>query len=421
MTEQLLQFIWQFRYFNLQQLATTQNEILQIIHSGNHNTNQGPDFLNAKIKVGNTLLAGSIELHLKATDWINHKHSTDKNYNNVILHVVWQNDKNIGLPFPVLELQNRVSVLLLKKYAGIMDTKSFIPCEKHIGALPALTISSWKDRAAAERMQQKAAYIQSLLQQNNNHWEETFWWLLARNFGLPQNADAFEAVAKSLPITILAKHKNQLIQTEALLLGQAGLLNEDFAEHYPKMLKKEYLFLQKKYQLPAIHIPVNFLRMRPANFPTVRLAQLAALIHSSVHLFSKIKETTSLKEIIKLLQCTANDYWNYHYRFEKETTVKPKSPGKQMSGILLLITVIPVLYTYGLLNKKDEYKTRAILFAESIAPEKNSITANFGHLGITCLNAYDSQALIYWKKNYCTEKRCLQCSIGNKILKPEKG
>lgn len=250
MTEQLLQFIWQFRYFNLQQLATTQNEILQIIHSGNHNTNQGPDFLNAKIKVGNTLLAGSIELHLKATDWINHKHSTDKNYNNVILHVVWQNDKNIGLPFPVLELQNRVSVLLLKKYAGIMDTKSFIPCEKHIGALPALTISSWKDRAAAERMQQKAAYIQSLLQQNNNHWEETFWWLLARNFGLPQNADAFEAVAKSLPITILAKHKNQLIQTEALLLGQAGLLNEDFAEHYPKMLKKEYLFLQKNINYP---------------------------------------------------------------------------------------------------------------------------------------------------------------------------
>lgn len=247
-----------------------------------------------------------------------------------------------------------------------------------------------------------------------------FWWLLARNFGLPQNADAFEAVAKSLPITILAKHKNQLIQTEALLLGQAGLLNEDFEEHYPKMLKKEYLFLQKKYQLPAIHFPVNFLRMRPANFPTVRLAQLAALIHSSVHLFSKIKETTSLNEIIKLLQCTANDYWNYHYRFEKETTVKPKSPGKQMTGILLLNTVIPVLYTYGLLNKKEEYKTRAILFAESIAPEKNSITANFGHLGITCLNAYDSQALIYWKKNYCTEKRCLQCSIGNKILKPEK-
>lgn len=420
MTEQLLQFIWQFRYYDLQQLQTTQNEPLQIIHTGHLNINQGPDFLNAKIKVGDTLLAGSIELHIKSTDWLAHKHSGDENYKNVILHVVWEANKQINLPFPELELQNRVSSLLLNKYARLMDYQSFIPCQNHLSDIPEISISAWKDRAAAERLMQKSVYIQTLLEQNNNHWEETFWWMLARNFGLPQNADAFEAVAKSLPITILAKHKNQLIQTEALLLGQAGLLNNIFSETYPQMLKKEYAFLKKKYQLQPVEVPVNFLRMRPANFPTVRLAQLAALIHKSTHLFSKIKESLSVKEAESFLHSEANDYWKYHYRFEKETKLKPKSTGKQMTVNLMLNTVIPLLYTYGEVNKQEEYKSRAILFAESLPAEKNAITNRFRQLGITCNNAFDSQALIYWKKNYCHQKLCLQCTLGNKILNPQK-
>lgn len=420
MTEHLLQFIWQYRYFNLHNLHSTQNEPLQIIHPGNLNTHQGPDFLNAKIKVGNTVLAGSIELHLKSTDWLDHKHSNDKNYNNVILHVVWEHNKNIGLAFPVLELQHRVSSLFLDKYAGMMKADTFIPCENHIGQLHSLTIRAWKDRAAAERLMQKAAYIRALLQQNQHHWEETFWWILARNFGLPQNADAFEAVAKSLPLSILAKHKFQQIQIEALLLGQAGLLHKPFKESYPQMLKKEYVFLQKKYQLQPIPLPLHFLRMRPANFPTVRLAQLAGLIHKSVHLFSKVKEAASIQELVNLLQCTANDYWNYHYVLDKESGTKPKTSGKQLTENVILNTVIPVLYAYGLVNSSEEYKSRAVSFAEKISAEKNTITARFRQLGVSCLNAYDSQALIYWKKNYCNEKKCLCCTVGNKILKPEK-
>jgi hypothetical protein len=417
-TESLLQYIWKFQYFNKSALVIFDTEeVLQIINPGNFNTNQGPDFFAAKIKITDTTWAGNIELHIKSSDWKAHKHSNDKNYNNIILHVVWQHDVDLKLPFPTLELQNRVSKLLLSRYEELMNATSFIACEKMINHVNNIIWNSWKERLLIERLQNKSEVIFQYLNENNNHWEEAFWWLLAKNFGIKVNSDAFEKLARSISINILAKHKNQLQQVEALLFGQAGLLENTFNEAYPNLLKKEYNFLKAKYKLEPVKIPLHFLRMRPSNFPSVRLAQLAVLIQQSLHLFSKIKESNSLNEVKNLLDVTANDYWHYHYVLEETSAFKKKKLGAQMVNNILINTIIPVLFAYGHHHKENEFKDRAIQWLEQISAEKNTITNGYTKLGIANKNAFDSQALIQLKNEYCNKKRCLDCAVGNSIIK----
>ena len=416
MTERLLQFIWQFRYFNKGELETESGEPIQIITPGTFNSNQGPDFSNAKIKIGKETWAGNIELHVKTSDWDKHKHELDKNYKNVILHVVWEHDAGLNEK-PVLELRSRVSRLLLQRYEEMMLSHGIIPCQHSISNVRPIIIDAWKENLLVERLMLKTSQVNKFLEQNNNNWEETFWWMLARNFGMKINADAFEELARSLPLNILAKHKNQIHQLEALLLGQAGLLNHAFKEDYPILLKKEYVFLSKKYGLKPIHQPVHFLRMRPGNFPTIRLAQLAVLINLSSHLFSKIKEAGSVDEVYKWIDITANDYWHYHYRFDSESGYKKKKLGSSMIENILINTVCLVLFAYGQYHKEEKYKLRAINWLEKIKPETNSITKGFTRLGVENKNARDSQALIELKNLYCSKKRCLDCAIGNAILK----
>lgn len=416
MTERLLQFIWQFQYYHKSNLFTNKGEDIQIIHPGFHNTNQGPDFLNARIKIADTILAGSIEIHINAGEWNLHKHSSDSNYNNVILHVVWINDKIIEVDIPTLELNSRVSSLLLGKFESLMINRNFIPCEEQILSINEFTFTAWKERLMVERLQEKSSIISGKLKKYNNHWEEIFWQLLAKNFGIKVNSDAFESMAVSIPLNILAKHKNQLHQLEALLMGQCGLLNKDFKDDYTLMLQKEYSFLQKKYDLKPTHIPVYFLRMRPANFPTIRLSQLTALIHNSSHLFSIIKEAANLKEVEKLFDVTANDYWHYHYVFDEESVFRKKTIGKQMIQNIIVNTVLPFLYAYGWYNNAEYYQVKALLWATQLFPEQNFITKGFVELGIENKSAYDSQSLIQLKNKYCNNKRCLDCAVGNSIL-----
>ncbi|RYY70308.1 MAG: DUF2851 family protein [Chitinophagaceae bacterium] len=417
MTEKLLQYIWQFQYFNTRNLHSTADEEIHVIQNGIYNTNQGPDFINARIRLGNTEWAGSIEMHVKASDWTLHKHTGDPNYRNVILHVVWEDDIRETLPFPTLALQSHVSNMLLEQYEALMQSPQFIPCQPHISNVPPLIITSWKERLLIERLQHRSVYIEKLLVSTRQHWEEVFWWMLARNFGVKINADSFEKIARTIPVNVLAKHKSQLIQLEAILMGQAALLDTTFEEDYPNMLRKEYNFLQKKYRLVKAHAPLYFLRMRPANFPSIRLAQLAMLIHESIHLFSVIRETVNVKEVEKLLGVTANDYWHYHYSFDEQTGFKPKVLGKQMIDNILINTVIPMLYAYGYLNAKEDMKQKALRWMEQVAAEKNSITKGFEGLNIENKTAFDSQALIQLKNEYCNYKHCLQCSVGNSILK----
>jgi hypothetical protein len=418
MTERLLQFIWQFQYFNKNELTAATGETVQIIFPGKYNTDQGPDFSDAKIKIGTTTWAGTIELHIKTSDWKKHNHQTDRNYNNVILHIVWEDNGGLnGNSIPVIELKSRVSKILLQRYEELINSSSFIPCGKSIHSVRDITWKSWKERLLAERLLRKTKTVETFLQQNNYHWEETFWWLLARNFGMKVNADAFEAVARSISVNILSKHKNQIHQLEALLAGQAGLLKEKFPEDYPALLQKEYKFLKEKYQLKPIHLPLHFLRMRPGNFPTIRFAQLAMLVQESAHLFSKIKEATSVNEVKKWFDVTANDYWHYHYRFDETSSFKKKKLGATMIDNIIINTVCPVLFAYGNYHDENKYKDKTLQWLEQTAAEANSITKGFLRLNIENKNAYDSQALIELKNEYCSKKKCLECGVGNAILK----
>lgn len=425
MNERLLQFIWQFQYFNKNDLRTEAGERLTIVHPGHYNTHQGPDFLDAKITVGNTTWAGNIEIHVRSSDWRRHNHSADKNYSNAILHVVWENDEDVnyenGSLLPTLSLQHLVPKLLLDRYRQLMLQETFVPCETYLPVLDEIKWLAWKERMAIERLQRKSALVLSMLTEANQHWEEVFWWMLARNFGMKVNADIFEGIAKSLPVNILAKHKNQIHQLEGFLLGQAGLLEHDFSEDYPQLLKREYNFYQKKYHLKQVPVKPFFLRMRPANFPTIRLAQLAMLVNQSYHLFSKIKETDDVLAVKRLLNVTANDYWHYHYTFDEPGEYQPKQLGNQMTENIVINTVIPVLFAYGLFNKEEAFKEKAMQWLTQLDAEKNTITKKWAAHHVSNSNALESQALLELKNNYCDLKRCIECSVGNAVLRSREG
>ena len=424
MTEKLLQFIWQFQYFNKKELSTTSGDVLQVINPGLLNNNQGPDFLDAKIRIAEATWAGSVELHLETSGWQKHKHESDRNYNNVVLHVVWEDDEDLagtfteqGAVLPIFELKDRVSKILLQRYEDLMNASFFIPCERTMQMVPDITWKSWKDRLLVERLLRKAKTVENYLQQNNYHWEETCWWLLARNFGIKVNADAFESMARSIPLTMLAKEKKQLQQLEALLLGQAGLLNGRFSESYPQLLQKEYRFQSKKHRLRPIAVPVHFLRMRPGNFPTIRIAQLAMLVHGSAHLFSRVKEASSLEELKQWFAVIANDYWHYHYRFDQSTGFKKKKLGQAMIDNIIVNTICPLLFAYGNYYREQRSRDKALEWLERTAAETNHITKGFTRIGIASKNAFDSQAMIELKNEYCDKKRCLECAVGNFLLK----
>lgn len=430
MKEDLLQFIWKFKYFNLNELTGFHGEKIEIVHAGIQNFNQGPDFLNAKIKINGTLWVGNVELHIFSRQWEQHNHHQDKNYGNVILHVVWKHDGEVkdikGNILPTLELQSRVSGTLLKKYRSLMEREqqgemNFIPCENHLSKMEIddLRLTAWKSRLVAERLETKTSRVFDILEKTSYHWDETMWRMIAANFGGNINGQFFQQIAQTVPQKILARHKNQLITIEAILFGQAGLLEGDFDDPYPKLLQREYSFYHQKYKFTKAEGSVMFGRMRPANFPTVRLAQLAALVYKSSHLFSQVKDIKEVKEVKEMLQVEPNDFWLYHYKLnetEGETVLRKKVLGNQTVENIIINTVCPILFAYGIYNNDTEQKEKAIRWLEGLKPEKNHITNGFVRLGIKNKNAFDSQALIQLKKFYCDNKRCLECSIGNLIL-----
>ncbi|RYY84609.1 MAG: DUF2851 family protein [Chitinophagaceae bacterium] len=418
MTERLFHFLWQFGYFNAGPLSTDFGEPIQIIDRGHYNQNEGPDFLEARIRIGPALLAGSVELHLRTSDWDRHKHSGDPNYRNVILHVVYEHDRPTADPtLPVLELQPHISTLLLERYEQLLQQEGFIPCEKEALLVSELVWTSWKDRLLVERLLEKTGRITALLAEARNDWEEVFWWLLARNFGMTVNADAFEEVARSLPATLLLRYRSSIHALEALLMGQANLLHGHLQEDYPKLLQREYRYLQKLHPLPQVHRAVHFLRMRPPAFPTVRLAQLAALWQREQHLFPRLLEAEDATEVREWFSGPANDYWHYHYRFDEESDFAPKKPGAAFLESLFLNTLIPVLFAYGHLLGRPELKEKALRWLRGFPAEDNKIIQRFGAAGITAAGAADGQALLFLEKNYCRQKRCLDCAIGCALLK----
>ncbi len=422
MNEKLFQFIWRFQYCNTNNLKTITGENITIINRGTYNTNQGPDFLNAKIKIGETILVGNIELHTLSSDWQKHQHQTDENYQNIILHIVWKHNikGDTIFNYPVLELQTFVSKILLDKYNSLMLQNSFIPCQNQIANISYLQFNNWKDRLLIERLETKTIKILEKLITNQNNWEETFWQILASNFGIKTNAEAFETIAINTPVLVLAKNKLSLHKIESILMGQAGLLEATFTDAYAIMLQNEYSFLKQKYNLTQSPIKAAFLRMRPYNFPTLRLSQLAQLIFKSNKLFSVVLNCKTFKEVIDLFSVSANDYWLYHYKLDDDaTSLKEKNLGIDMQHNILINTIVPIVFAYGIYYKNEDFKNKAILWLESIPAEVNNITKGFRTVEIKSKTAADSQSLIQLKNYYCNYKKCLDCAVGNSILKKD--
>jgi len=416
MNEQLLQFIWRHRYFNQSSLQTISGSNLQIIYPGLLNANQGPDFLDAKIHIDHVLLAGSVELHLRSSDWKKHGHGSDVRYSNVILHVVWEYDGH-EIPFvQVLELKTRVAGSMLSVYNQLMQSGSCLPCEKMLSNVNEMVWTSWKERMLAERMEQRNQLISERLERNKGDVEEVFWQTMACSWGIPLNGDLFEAIALSLPVSLLSRYRYRIHQIEALLFGQAGLLNEDFEDPYPVMLKKEYLYLKRKHNLRQADGSPLFLRMRPPEFPTVRLAQLAMLIHQRGFFFSVLKAIESVNDCLAIFQVTANDFWHRHYTFKRESVFRPKQPGKETIHRVLINAVIPILYQQALIEKNDVLRQRVISWLFELPPEQNKWIRIWEQADVGCRHAFDTQALLELTKNYCVPKRCLECAIGNTVI-----
>ncbi len=424
MQEDFLWYIWKFKLFNAPDLFTTSGEKIQIIKTGEHNTDAGPDFINARIKIGSTEWAGNIEIHSAASDWTKHNHTNNKTYDNIILHVVHENDKQVirknGEEIPTLELKEKIKGNVYEKYRELQFSKDWISCENQISSVSKFTLNNWLDRLMIERLERKSATILESLKQNKNNWEECFYQMLARSFGQKINSDPFELLARSLPYSYLAKHKNSLLQIEAMLFGVAGMLEPVTGprqDDYYKELQKEFSFLSKKFKLEPLNISIwKFLRLHPVNFPTIRIAQFANLILKTAHLFSKVLEAGSIKTLEALLQTEASTYWNSRYRFGVHSPHKKKKISKDFITNIIINTIVPFLFIYGKDKNNEEYCKKAILFLEQLQSEKNSLLSKWENLGIKAKNAYESQALLQLKNEYCSKKRCLECNIGCALL-----
>ncbi len=420
MKEEFLQFIWKHRLFNTTNQKTTSGEPVEIISTGQPNHDSGPDFFNARIKIGETIWAGNIEIHQKSSHWYVHHHNTDAAYENVILHVVEHQDCPVLIKsqkLPTLEIRYPRSIR--DNYEQLLNSERWIACEERLAEVDPFVLRFWFSSLMTERLQSKTAEIQNLLNQNKNNWNETFYQLLARNFGMKTNALPFELLAKSLPLQVLSRHKNDLFQIEALLFGQSGLLNETLlGDDYYLALRKEYSFLFQKYKLAGIESHLwKFMRLRPINFPTIRIAQLSMLVHRSSALFSRIVETENLDELRKLFDVSASGYWDTHYRFNKVSEEnRPKRLGETTFDNQVINTIAPILFVYGEQHLNQEMKDRALLFLDKMAPETNQIIRKWNDLGIGSRSAFETQALLQLKNKYCDLKKCLNCQLGAKII-----
>lgn len=425
MNERFLHYLWQHKYFYKSSLTTTNGETITIISPGLYNTDGGPDFLNAKIKIGDIEWAGNVEIHINASDWYNHKHQENMAYNNIVLHVVYSADVEVsrvsGEVIPTFELKGHFDESVYHKFDSLMEANRWIACEKQISDVPRITFELWLERLLIERIEEKSIQIDTRLQQNSFNWEQTFYESVASSFGLKVNAVPFELLAKSLPLSILQKHTNSLFQIEALLFGQAGMLNEDFSDDYPIKLQKEYLFLQTKYGLTPLEKSVwNFLRLRPSSFPTHRIAQLAQLLHSNNALFSNAVVALEVSKIMDIFQVSASSYWQTHYLFDKEANVKSYKLGSTLSQLILINSIAPFLFLYGRYYSQESMIKKAMDLHDLLAGEDNAVIRSFKQLHINTATAFRTQALLQLKKHYCDEKRCLECAIGNSIVKPEQ-
>lgn len=421
MLEIFVVYLWEHKLLQMP-LLTDSGETIEVLFPGIKNSNSGPDFLDARIKIGGILWVGNVEMHINASDWYKHQHHVDNAYDNVVLHVVFEADKQVLYPngnaIPTLSVKGKFDPQILLMYRKFIDSSHFIACQNHVDSVQRFTWLSWLDRMATERLQEKVTIILEMFQHCGNDWEETFYQLLLKNYGLKVNDVPFHMLAKKLPFNLLLKHANRLDQLEALLYGVAGMLDEPFTDDYPQMLRKEYSFLKHKYNLQSLNPNQwRFMRMRPSNFPTIRLSQFAALVHANGRIFSKILNASDASEIANIFDVHASPYWENHYRFDTHAKPKTKQLGKLTAELMMINSVAQVLFAYGIYADQALYRDQSMMLLESIPAENNAIVRGFHQIGISINNALQSQALIHLKRNYCDARRCLECRIGHLLIK----
>lgn len=418
--EQLLHYVWKHKIFPLKELKTTTGQQVEVINTGLANTDAGPDFFNAKLKLDGVLWIGNIEIHERSSDWFKHGHHADAGYNSVILHIASEIDTEIsrsnGERIPQIQLICPEAVRT--NYKELLETDSYPPCYRIIPSLPPFTAHSWMTALQMERFEQKATLLNERLKRCQGNWEDAFFITLARNFGFGLNGDAFETWAHRLPFRAVDKHRNDLFQIEAIFFGQAGILEDSDGDGYYLRLKKEYTYLQHKFGLIPMDASLwRFLRLRPANFPHIRIAQLACLYHRAYGLLSRIMETETLQGVRDILKGGTSEYWLTHYTFGGSSPSRPKTLSNTSLDLLIINTVVTFLYAYGLHKGNRVLCARAGSFLEELKAENNYITRMWEQCGMKASNAADSQALIQLKKEYCDKKKCLYCRIGYEYLK----
>jgi hypothetical protein len=421
MKEDFLHHVWQHKKFAVTQLQTTTGESIQILNSGQYLQQTGPDFFNAQLIIGNQKWAGNIEIHLKSSDWYLHNHEKDTNYDSVILHVVWEYDVPIfrknNTEVPTLELKKYVELADLHKYQSLTTQKAWIYCENDIRKVNDFIFRNWQERLYFERLERKATEIRQLLLDSNNNWEAVLFCMLAKNFGLNTNGILFQNMAKSIPFSVIRKESFAIENLEALFFGQANMLETNFQDNYTNKLQQDYNYLIKKYKITKnVFDKVEFFKHRPDNFPTIRLAQLAALYSKEHNLFSKIISFNVISELYDLFKVEVSNYWETHYNFDKTSVLKKKKMTNSFIDLILINTIIPVRFAYEQSLQKESSQ-EIIDLIESIQPEKNIVIDKFSAIGVDVKNAFETQSLLQLKKEYCDEKKCLQCAIGIHLLK----
>lgn len=421
MKEAFLHYVWKYSLFDTTKLKTTDGKEISIFAVGQQLHTAGPDFFNSKLEIQGQVWAGNVEIHVSASDWYVHHHEIDEAYDSVILHVVWDCDVAVfrgdNSEVPTLELKGLVSRVLLDNYEKMMQSHSWIPCQDSIGLVDDFVLEHWMERLYFERLEHKSLLIQQVLSTSNSDWEGLLFLLLAKNFGLKSNGEAMFELAGSIGFSVFRKECNDQMALESLFYGQSNLLNKDCEDAYYKELHKSYQFLKRKYNLSeSVGSPLAFFGMRPMNFPTIRISQFCALYHQNQHLFSELMAVKDVKRFYEILGAKTAAYWEDHYTFGKQAAKKRKVLTKPFIDLLIINTIIPIKISYlkqlGVFNSEE-----IISLISQIQPEKNGIISKFKACNLQVRNALESQALIQLKNEYCKVKKCLDCAVGNALLK----
>ncbi|NNG08613.1 MAG: DUF2851 family protein [Arenibacter sp.] len=423
MREDLLHFIWKYKKLQLEELRSSKNETIQVLDVGTHNLLSGPDFFNAKIRINGQLWAGTVEMHLRSSDWYAHHHERDPNYNNVILHVVWDDDLDVfrsdNSSIPTLVLKKYISLSVLEEYQKLFHRKegTFINCGQAISRVDDFIVKKWLERLYFERLEQKSNLVQKLLKDSNNDWEQVFFIVLCKNFGLKINGESFFDIARALDFSMIRKIQANTLQMESVLFGLAGFLSDEIVgDHYQQSLTSEYNFLKSKFNISGSKVhKVEFFKLRPSNFPTIRLSQLANLYSRHHNLFSKAIGASSLTELYELFNVAASPYWDNHFTFGKVSRKQARKLSKKFVHLLVLNTILPIKLSYAKYIGND-ISEELLQIVEGIPSERNNIISKFGELGLQFSSAMPGQAVLQLYNEYCTQNKCLHCAVGHQLL-----